>query len=225
MKTIENINKIESYIEVIRQIIVSKSMKDCEDNKFNSMMEKQLKIQANSIEVILSSMDVIGDTHEAIKKFFINGFGSDLGAKYLKLYGILNTIYLHSQSIISLARIFHLDNILSVEKELKNQKIMEIRHKLGAHSVNYQNSDNTISCYTPIRMCLEAQELVFLNMNPQSSESETVDLFLEIDKYLSEAQTVAKNIAEKIITTVYKTAKDKQDELMKKLNAISQEEN
>ena len=64
---------IEQYLEIIREIIVKKSAKGFYNDEFNEMMEKQLKIKENQIEIILSSIDVIGDSQEAINNFYLFG--------------------------------------------------------------------------------------------------------------------------------------------------------
>jgi hypothetical protein len=216
---------IEQYLEIIREIIVRKSTKNCDLVSFNKMMETQLKIDKNTIEIILTSLDVIGDSQEAISNFLQNGLGTDVGEKYIRLYGVLSAIYLHSQAVLSLARYFKINDINTIDKKLKSNKILDIRHKLGAHSVNYKNSYNTISCYTPIRMTMEAHSLTFYNMNPESDEYQTINLNTEIENYFFNAQEIVETTTIKCIKTVYKDSKEEIKLNMKRIDEINREVN
>ncbi len=215
-------HSIDEYLEITREIIVKKSTKDFGEEGFNQMIQKQLRIDDKSIEVVLSSMDIIGDTQESIKNFCMFGLKNDTGEKYIRLYGILNSIYLHSQAVIALARFFKVNDIDKLALELSEYKILHIRHKLGAHSVNYKDEDGTISCYTPIRMAMEAESLTFYNMNPQSNEYEIVNLYQEIDRYLLHSREIIKLTAQSVSSIVYgRDAKDKLQSLHQKINKIS----
>ncbi|WP_434581473.1 hypothetical protein MLC52_04900 [Sulfurimonas sp. NW15] len=212
--------QINQYLEIIREIIVKISMKDNNLMEFNEMMQKQLRIDKNKIEIILVSLDIIGDTQEAINNFLQYGLKEEVGEKYIRLYGLLNAIYLHSQAVVSLGKYFNVKNITDMEKFLNSKIILDVRHKLGAHSVNYENLDKTISCYTPIRMLMEASTLVFYNMNPQSTESETINLYDEIHKYILYAKNIIKETVVKLSTTIYKTAPNKLQQINKKIVQI-----
>ena len=212
--------KIEQYLEIIRHIIIENSMTEYEFGSFNEMIQKQLKIDKNGIEVILASIDVIGDTQEAIDNFCLYGLKEDVGEKYVRLYGILNAVYLHSQAVISLARFFKVNNINKIKQNLNSNAILNIRHKLGAHSVGFKEDGNTLACYTPVRMLMNANNLTFYNMNPESTENETINLYKEIEQYLRSAQDIVEITVRKATSAIYKNKSNKMKSINDKIEDI-----
>jgi len=212
---------IEGYVEIIRDTIVKKSNKDY-SHSFNHMMETQLKTDVATIEKILASIDIIGDTFEALRFFDEVGLGESTGNKYLNLYGVLNAIYLNSDAVLLLAQSFKIDNYNTEKDKIKDIKILHIRHKLGAHSVSYQE-DNLIQCYTPVRCEMDNDKITFMNMNPEKNDFESIDLSLEINRYIQAIEIIMEKTVKKFIATVFKNNKDQLLKMYSEMDKLQHE--
>lgn len=93
--------------------------------------------------IIRSCIDLLEDTEYAINDF--EKFGLDgptkyenLGERYLRLYGFLNAVNSQKSIVATLHEIFKLPE---TKKEfavrLKNLKIIDTRHMIASHSVDY----------------------------------------------------------------------------------------
>jgi len=69
-----------------------------------------------------------------LQKFSQKNYGD--GEMYLKLYGILNAVYLQLNSIIELYEVLKLKYKKQVSSELRQLDIFEIRNIVGSHTIN-----------------------------------------------------------------------------------------
>lgn len=61
--------------------------------------KKYFKNHLDDWNILCTSMDNIGDTDLAIKHFIKVGIGQNDGEKYLRLYGLLQRVYLQQDAI------------------------------------------------------------------------------------------------------------------------------
>lgn len=99
---------------------------------------------------LCSSLDVIEDCDLAIDAYINNEFGPDDGEKYLRLYGVLQALFLQQDAIINLHESLVLPNNLNLNPKLK--EIRDIRNDSIGHPTkrgNYKSyhfiSRNTIT--------------------------------------------------------------------------------
>lgn len=100
-----------------------------------------------------SCIDLIQDTELAIlnfsryglQKFSSRRINNDLGEIYIRLYGVLNSIYLQINTIIELFEVCRIPDKKHISVLLKSHKIYEIRNIVGAHTINFDDKSD----YTP----------------------------------------------------------------------------
>ncbi len=104
--------------------------------------------------ILLNAIYVLQDTELAKKTFLSFGIEGpckhkDAGERYLRLYGILNAMYLQKNALLNLIEIFKLKNKKSLIEKLDSMKIIKLRNKAASHSSNYlQNkSKDKITLY------------------------------------------------------------------------------
>ncbi|MBW1616954.1 MAG: hypothetical protein JRJ49_10610 [Deltaproteobacteria bacterium] len=173
-------------------------------------------------------MDLVGDTYYAIKDFLKFGYDSpikydklgydNLGEKLLRLYGVLNAVYLQQSAILNLYTIFKLDNSKEFKKKIYELKILKIRHMIAAHSMNCLDENREKYSYVISQVDLCDYNLDY--MNNHTNENVTVNLLDLIDEYLNLMINTMDKIFEKMIGTIYKTAPDKKRELYEKLEEL-----
>ena len=103
-------------------------------------------------------------------------------------------------------------------------KILEIRHKVGAHSGQYKtfdDSQNKKECYAPIRMTMGDKTFELSNMYTDSSEK--IDLEVLINEYLEKIFKITENLVNKFISTIFKDNEDKKEEQLKILDLIKKQ--
>jgi hypothetical protein len=227
---IDKLHFLNEYIDILRDIVSSKSMKEEKANEeFNSKMKRLLKLEdENDLNVIYASFDVIGDTSLAIehfKKFGLSGATKydEVGEKYLRLYGVLNAIYLNKEAVLSLYNKFKIDNYKEVKNNIEKLKILNIRHKIGAHSVNYKNGNDEIECYTPSRITMTEKELEFYNMDISKHEFETINLDELISEYLEEIFSVVEKLVQGFVNKIFKTNANIKKDYLEKIDLISKQ--
>ncbi len=152
------------YERKFRELIANKkNSSDIKDeiNNRDTSLEDALKLNySNSFGQIVAAFYVVDDTILAIKNFLRWGLDGptkfdDSGEKYLRLYGVLNSAYQQQNAFLFLYKLFNgpepsklKDNIIALE-------ITKLRHKLGAHSAEYKNhEDSTTEAYVPVRMSM-----------------------------------------------------------------------
>ncbi|SRX75655.1 hypothetical protein [Aequorivita antarctica] len=125
---LNRISKIEIYCEIIRGILrhaPSKKLKFPSDDEYLRFV---------------SFIDLIEDTQYAITDFYDNGLitnSETQGQMYLRLYGVLNAIYMQMQAVIDLIEILKIHHKKRISTDLRELKIIEVRNKIGAHTSNY----------------------------------------------------------------------------------------
>jgi hypothetical protein len=86
---------------------------------------------------LCSSLDVIGDSDLAISAYINSEFGTDDGEKYLRLYGVLQALFLQQDAVINLCESLGLPNNLTSHTKLK--EIRDIRNDSIGHPTKRGN--------------------------------------------------------------------------------------
>jgi hypothetical protein len=139
------------------------------ESEITSKIRKRLKFQNDSnILRFRSCIDLIEDTENAIISFSTYGIAKysekindDYGEIYIRLYGILNAIYLQLNAIIEIYEICKVPNKNLIKNKLKAHKIFELRNIMGAHTVNFEDTkkskEKTIISFRVTQMQLKAK--------------------------------------------------------------------
>lgn len=149
-------------------------------------IQKKMKLENDFDPLrIRSCLDLIQDTESAIvsfskfglQKFSTKYFGD--GEMYLKLYGILNAVYLQLYAIIELYEVLKLKYKKQVSNELRGLDIFEIRNIVGSHTINYKVDKETLSNKTNKNFFRITQ----INITPKCENLNAVDGFGNIKEY------------------------------------------
>ena len=139
----------ENLAKIINQIYLRVKLNDKEKRKENwkELLSKKFCLDKGfTYEVIESCYWLIEDSELAISDFYKYGLQgltrieNNRGERYLRLYGILNSVNLQKSVIIQLYEIFKLQNKKLVIAKFKDLEIIRLRNKLGAHTVDYSNN-------------------------------------------------------------------------------------
>jgi len=135
------------------------------------ILDKYFSIKTDSDwNMLCSAMDLLEDTECAKENYLKFGLSgptkyNEVGEKYLRLYGILNAIYLQKDAIISLLKYCDLPNIKKEKEFIENIKIVKFRHIAGSHTLNYKDYSNKNSSnknsYLITRMSLDYGTISF----------------------------------------------------------------
>ncbi len=136
-----------------------------EKEPFLNHIQKCLRLnKVDDWHYILASEDILEDSNAAISSFLKYGTSgptkfNDIGEKYLRLYGVLNAAYLQQQSVLNLYKFFQCPNFKTLKKEFNSLQIIDLRHKLAAHSANYDDRDSgDVHVFVPVQFELDDYE-------------------------------------------------------------------
>ncbi|MCP3671974.1 MAG: hypothetical protein GY814_16390 [Gammaproteobacteria bacterium] len=214
----ELLNEINDlFIKITRDKIFKNEKED-----FLSHVKQCLKLnKTEDWNYILASEDILEDSNAAIINFLRFGISGptkydEIGEKYLRLYGVLNATYMQQQAIYNLFRFFQCNEVHNKKKEIDSLEIVTIRHKLAAHSANYEDPESgKMHVFVPVRMELNDFECSYFNH--YNDEYKTVNLTNAIEEHLKLMYRIYIEVVKKTVTTVYKCNKDKRQELISKV--------
>lgn len=153
---------------------------------------------------LCSSLDVIEDCDLAITAFVEGDLGESFGEKYLKLYGLLQALFLQQDAVTNLCESLGLQNDISSHPKLK--EIRDIRNDSVGHPTKRgkYKSYHFIS-RTSIKKMGFTLVSDFENSETKSRKISVADLIEDQKKYLS---NILKNVID-ISRTEEKEHKDK----------------
>ena len=170
---------------------------------FRQTIAKRLKFDTeDGWNVLCSLMDVLGDTElakENFLKFSLSGPTKiqDYGEQYLRLYGIVNAVYLQRSALISFIELIKLRDKKSIISKIDSLKIIELRHIVGAHTIDFLD-DGKRNPHQFSRGSLEHEPIATSDSKGNYKKYNLKELLLEYNKLASELLIEA---TEKFITT------------------------
>lgn len=166
----ENKTYKEEIINLLLIPLESASISNRNDIDFENQYRKDLKFQDNlDWKDYRACVDLIVDTEYAIQNTFEIQLGdlsikdNNLGEMYIRLYGILNAVYLQIGAIKKLLNLVNHPQRDLLKASLNNLEIYKFRGMAGAHTVDYiydeqfltQNPDSKKnSSFRPIQSSL-----------------------------------------------------------------------
>lgn len=129
--------------KIIRDIATHSANRVKKDKPFRKAIAERLKFEnENGWNILCCLMDVLGDTElakENFLKFDISGPTKirDYGEQYLRLYGILNAVYLQKSALLSFVELTKFGDKKQIIAKFNLLKIIKLRHVVGSHSVNF----------------------------------------------------------------------------------------
>jgi len=183
------------------------------DQQNGQSLDQSLELE-ESIDwsFVATALDVIGDTTCAIKSFLETGLeglsaDTDIGEKYLRLYGVLNSTYLQQEAIGVLYK--KIINPNYKKKDINKLNIRGIRNKIGSHSSDYNHGKES---YVVVRHTLSKYSFEFMNNEPKKDpnsgrlfmERVFVNLEESLEEHLILIIKLFDEIYESSINTLYK---------------------
>lgn len=215
------IDAVRFFNEKYRELINEKAGRaDTERESFDEYIKRSLKLNsADDWGILCASMDVIDDSLLGIENFLRFGIDGptkygDMGEKYIRLYGALNATYLQQQAVINLFKISNTDSPGSAQEMINSLLIRTIRHKIGAHAVDYDNKHEEVTeSFVPVRFNLGGMACSYYNN--RTLKQETVNLQEAIVEHLDLMATLYANLYKKSVCTIYKSNPEKKELLIK----------
>lgn len=157
------------------------------NEEINIKIKKKLKFQHEcDILRFRSCIDLIEDTESAITHFstfglekFNKRIGKNFGEMYIKLYGILNAIYLQLNAIIEIYKICKIPNKKDIVSKFRNHRIFELRNIMGAHTSNFEDKSD----YMPPNFNHNSFRITQMQLNAKGNNLHAVDSFGNIKEF------------------------------------------
>lgn len=164
----------------------------------------KLKLQ-HSFEIwrLRSCIDLIEDTESAIiyySTFGLEKFNEmncrDHGEMYIKLYGVLNAVYLQLNAIIDIYEICKIPNKEGVINKFKSHPIFEMRNIIGAHTSNFEDRSD----FMPPNFKCNSFRISQMQLNAKGDNLHAADSFNNLKKFdLYELIISYNELSEKIL--------------------------
>ncbi|MGJ8735026.1 hypothetical protein [Zobellia laminariae] len=223
---LSRISTIEIYCEILLGVLRYVQVKNySSEQEYKENLNRSLKFSSTDDHLRLRAcIDLTEDSQYAISEFYKNGLITNLegqGEMYLRLYGVLNAVYLQMQAIIELIELFKVPNKKKIIGDLKGLKIIDVRNKIGAHTPNYMSksieSPRKTESFrlTQTSITKWGNELVIVSSFDKIEEFKLVVLMKEftekIEKYLD-------IISEKALKSLFPNKTEQRDWMMYRLN-------
>jgi hypothetical protein len=194
------------------------------DSNFENEYKKWLKFQKQTDwKKYRASVDLLVDTEYAIISAFEFQLGylkskhRDIGEMYLRLYGILNAVYLQIGAFESIANLLNYPKRIEIKDAFKEITIFKLRNIAGAHTVDYMYpekdfNESTVNgkrtSFRIIQIHLEktGSNIVALDENNLIFKFNLLELLSEYHKYSTE---VLIDLINHMATAIVKRREDK----------------
>lgn len=213
--------------EVIIRDLANDIAERINDKPFREAVIRRLKFSdIKDWNILCSLMDVLGDTELAKENFIKYDLTGptkilDYGEQYLRLYGILNAVYLQKSALVSFIELVKLRGKKDIIKKIDGLKILELRHIAGAHTIDFLEE----GVKNPHQ--LQRAMLTHSQINTSDSKGNFKDFNLKelLAEYNGFAETLIIQATEKFINTVLKNGGQKLKEYHTRLDAVKSQKN
>jgi hypothetical protein len=161
-----------------------------------SLYDRYFKTHLDEWNALCVALDTLGDSCLALGYYEASGIGEHVGEKYLKLYGLLQAIFLQQDSIRQLHLVF-LGSDLQPSSDSAWKKIRELRNLTVGHPVEKKDKAGTKRCFiSRVTIHSGGFQLLIWNSDKGQNEFEDVDLESLYEEYESEAIGHLESIAQ-----------------------------
>lgn len=115
-----------------------------DSSNYEKDFKKKMKFQKlTDRKKLLASVYLLNDTELALISFFTYQLGdkrnnnNDFGEKNIRLYGVLNSVYLQIGAYETLMNLMNFPNRKEVMNKLRDLEIYKLRGMAGSHTVGY----------------------------------------------------------------------------------------
>lgn len=212
-----NLNKIRDFEVFIRDTIneivgnINHDKLIKENKTFLTKIKERLGFENDKgWNFLTSSLDTIGDSHFAIRAFIEKDSNNTTSENYLRIYGVLSAVYIQQQALKKISDLVKLENLSSMNKEMKSLKITFLRNCIAAHPVNYENRTKNKTEILSFKIDRRSvNELGILSVRDENNNSENYDIFECLITYLKFAEIYLEKICYKLVKTAFKTSEYK----------------
>lgn len=174
--------KTRQYENFLRNELIHPATQEAlekEKVKPNGNLREAMQIKFGSINpealpLLQSAQDILGDSDIAIEEFkeYINGKNVlPISETYLLIYGVLNAVYIQLQALETFYDIFQIDKTTSKLPEIKNLSILQLRHKVAAHPLNYGRAKKATESFKLVRASVaHPQSISVMNHRNETEE-------------------------------------------------------
>jgi len=211
---------LNSYVSAFRQLI--------NDNVVPTKKSIRETLRLNKDgdwDFLCTAMDIISDASAAIdhvQRFGLSGATkyNEMGERYLRLYGVLSATYIQQQAIREIYKIMRMPNPGDLKKQFEDLEIRVLRHKLAAHSTDYENYDiGGTEAHVPVRFEMQDYVVKYIRYTGGYAEM-TVDLADAMSKHVTMMIETMDRILEKSIGTLYKGQDNKRSQYNMQLDNL-----
>ncbi len=232
-KTLEERLSYYSNKQIYAQILLGilrhvPGKKKYDNDTYEIELQKRLKFKnIDDYKLLRCCIDLLEDTDSAIIEFQKWGLGEGrVGEDYLRLYGVLNAIYQQVLAIVELADLFNVPHKTQFKEELMQLRIIVLRNKIGAHTVNYK-IDSTKKNKQTNKDFFKISQVTLRNIESiqivsHRGKSEKINLVQVIKEYNSVAERIIESICSKAIKSLFPNNNENKDWLMERMGHVEQ---
>jgi len=179
-------------------------------NNNTTLYERYFKSHLDGWNALCVAMDTLGDTCLSLEYYEASGIGNEYGEKYLKLYGLLQAIFLQQDSIRKIYRIF-IESDLQSDSDSAWAKIRDLRNLTVGHPIEKKpikkkhETETKRSFISRVTIHSDGFQLIVWNKNKEEKECKELNLKSLYEKYKTEAIEHLENIYQAQIMKQSKT--------------------
>jgi hypothetical protein len=170
--------------------------------KWNTELYEQLcKNHPDEWNGICAAMDILDDTCLALEDYESHGIGNSDSEKYLRLYGLLQGVFLQQDSIRHLHKAF-VGTALAPTSDSAWAEIRDLRNLTVGHPIEKKNGQVITRCFiSRVTIRSDGFQLIVWNKERNVDEIKSVDLRSMHERYKSEAVTFLESICKTLAAT------------------------
>jgi len=189
---------------------------------YEAMQMKFGSTNPEALSLLQSAQDILGDSNIAIEEFkeYINERNDlPISEMYLLIYGVLNAVYIQLQALETFYDIFQVDKNSSKLPEIKRLGILQLRHKIAAHPLNYGRAKKAPESFRLIRSSVTHPQSISV-MNHRN-EIEEFDIPYGLVEFDMQKELILNDLIIVVINNFHSNDFNKRDQLLKKLKLIT----
>jgi hypothetical protein len=164
---------------------LGQQIRDCVNNA--NLYDAHFKNHPDEWMALCVAMDTLEDSCEALEYYEDSGIGNEIGEKYIKLYGLLQAIFLQQDSIRQLYLAFQ-GNYSQPDDDSAWTKIRNLRNLTVGHPLEKNNKTGTKRVFiSQVTIGGHGFQLIIWDKNKRRDQIEDVDLKALYEAYKSEA--------------------------------------
>ena len=147
------------------------------------LFDRQFKSNPDEWNALCVAMDTLDDSCLALECYEARGIGEEYGERYLKLYGLLQAVFLQQDSIRYLYRMF-VGAELQTDSCRAWNRIRDLRNLTIGHPVEKRDKRGVKRCFVSrVQISSSDLQLIIWDSDTQESKFENVDLLSLYEEY------------------------------------------